>query len=372
MPNLEPIEKNTFRWYSQAPDYTRDDLVWVIDGSALNARWSTLATFCFGIVVTDKNGDLVAWGGGVPPAWVDSASAAEAWALATVTMQALHSPEVLTDCLGLLHTSEAGTAAATKGTRQLARTWAVISSNLDGDISRLMTDKKLCWIPAHQGVAAIGVACKSNGKPITSLEWRANRLVDAIAKNESARGVAPQSSIDLINSATALVKHAAAQMGAATHLANNHVLTSQLKDGRMVRKTVRDAQDPPRKNTAQKPQPGKTAEASEEQPEGEVSDWDSTDERLTYGPDTKRARRGAQKKARTEAEAKALNHVVTETATRPKSETRQEEADSERRQELARDFLKAASSPRSSPDRSRVATNSICGTEAGGKGLLTP
>ena len=38
VPNLEPIEKDTFRWYSQAPDYTRDDLVWVIDGSAMNAR----------------------------------------------------------------------------------------------------------------------------------------------------------------------------------------------------------------------------------------------------------------------------------------------------------------------------------------------
>ena len=85
VPQLERIEKDTFSWYSCPPDCTRSDLVWVIDGSALNTKWSSLATFGFGIVVYSKAGDLVAWGGGVPPVWTDSASTAEAWALATVT-----------------------------------------------------------------------------------------------------------------------------------------------------------------------------------------------------------------------------------------------------------------------------------------------
>ena len=136
------------------------------------------------------NSDLIAWGGRGPPAWVDSASAAEAWALATVKMHAPWSPKILTDCLGLLHAAEAGVAAATRSCKQLARTWAVIANHLDGDISSMVSDKRLRWMPAQQSVGATGVATKSDGKPITSLEWRANGLVDAIAKHEASKGVA--------------------------------------------------------------------------------------------------------------------------------------------------------------------------------------
>ena len=67
VPNLEPLEKDTFRWYSSPPDVSRNDLTWVLDGSALNSKWHTLATFGFGIVVISDSGDLVAWGGGRPP-----------------------------------------------------------------------------------------------------------------------------------------------------------------------------------------------------------------------------------------------------------------------------------------------------------------
>ena len=341
VPNLEPRQQDTFRWYSQAPDCTRCDLNWIIDGSALNTKWSTLATFGFGIVVTADNGDLVAWGGGVPPAWVDSASASEAWALATVSMLAVWPPRILTDCLGLLHTSEAGTAAATKSSRQLARTWAVIANQLDGDISKMTKEKRLRWMPAHQSVAAIGVACKSDGKPITSLEWRANRLVDAVAKNEATRGAAPQATIDLINSATALVKHSAAQMGTATHFANNHVTESTLEDGTTVRKTTRDAQEPPPRAAAGK-QPTKPKAPQPEQPPPDVSDWDTADELNTYGPDTRRARRSAQKKARREAAAKKLNELLAATADTLVKSCAVEETRSERRLEAARGLLEAA------------------------------
>ena len=309
VPKLEPVGKDTFKWYSQPPDTTRRDLVWVIDGSALNSRWSALATYGFGIVVYTTEGDLIAWGCGIPPAWTDSASAAEAWALAVVTSNALHPPMVITDCLGLLHTAEAGTAAATCGKRQLARTWAVIANNLDGDISQLTRERRLCWMPAHQGIGAIGVATKSNGKTITSLEWRANRLVDAVAKNESAKGQAPQTSIDLIVSATALVQHTAAQIGAATHLANNHVTSILLESGAIVNKTVRDVQDPPAKKRTLPAKP-QVVKEKVEPAAAESSDWDSEDERQAYGPNTKRSRKAARKKERCLAEAAVLRDLV--------------------------------------------------------------
>ena len=252
-----------------------------MDGSALNAGWSTLATFGLGIVVYARGGDLVAWGGGVPPAWKDSASAAEAWALAVVTSHAMHPSAIVTDCLGLVHTAENGTAAATSSNRQLARTWATIANHLDGDISSLTRDKRLCWMPAHQSHSAIGIVLKSNGKPISSLEWRANRLVDAVAKNESAKGQAPQATIELLVSATALVQHSAAQTGAATHFANNFTTTVQLESGAIVSKVIRDVQEAPKAPTKKKDKaaaPEANKKEHKQEPE-ESSDWDTNDER---------------------------------------------------------------------------------------------
>ena len=315
VPKLEPLEKDTFRWYSNAPDVTRSDLTWVLDGSALNSKWHTLATYGFGIVVISNVGDLVAWGGGRPPAWVDSASAAEAWALATATSLSPWEPRIITDCVGLLRTAELGEKAATKGSRQLARTWTVIAGHLAHDLNAMVRDKRLRWMPAHQGIGAIGVALKSDGRPITALEWRANRLVDAIAKLEATRGMAPEGTISLLNSAAALVRHTAAQMGTATHLANNHVVEVQLDCGKTVHKTIRDAQEPPKKQIPKKSS-GKVEVQVIAQPPEEISDWESEDERKQYGLDDKRARRAQQKKLRLAKEEGAVNRVVAENAAR--------------------------------------------------------
>ena len=137
VPNLEPLQKDTFRWLSEPPGVTRNDLTWVIDGSAMNARWSTLATFGFAIVVIADNGSLVAWGSGVPPSWIDSAAGAEAWALHTAVLHSPWIPRVLTDCLGLIKTAEQGTPAATGSSRQLARTWNMIAHSLPGLVGGL-------------------------------------------------------------------------------------------------------------------------------------------------------------------------------------------------------------------------------------------
>ena len=321
VPNLEPLEKDTFRWYSDPPDTSRTDLQWVIDGSALNSRWHSLATYGFGIVVFADCGDLVAWGGGRPPAWIDSASASEAWALATVTSLAPWEPKIITDCLGLLHTAEAGVTAATRSSKQLARTWAIIAGHLDRNISEMVTSKRLRWMPAHQGPGAIGVAIKSDGTSITVLEWRANRLVDAIAKAEASRGVAPQGTIDLLISATALVQHTAAQIGAATHAANNHVIVVQLESGKTVNKTVRDVQEAPKKRVAKQVYNKAAAPAVEVQPSA-PSDWDTDDEEKAYGPNTKRARRAQQKKQRKTEDEHALNRVLADATAKLKPSTR--------------------------------------------------
>ena len=57
---------------------------------------------------------------------------------------------------------------------------------MDGSINRLAKDGLLVWMPAHQTSAAIGVQTLSNGDKLSATDWRANRLVDALAKQAAA------------------------------------------------------------------------------------------------------------------------------------------------------------------------------------------
>ena len=41
----------------------------------------------------------------------------------------------------------------------------------------------LRWMPAHTAEGSIGRVTTSDGTMLTALEWRANRLVDALAKS---------------------------------------------------------------------------------------------------------------------------------------------------------------------------------------------
>ena len=68
------------------------------------------------------------------------------------------------------------------------------------------------WMPAHQGAAAIDVKMKSNGHPINRIDWRANRLVDGLAKLSASANATPREQMKLIESAEYLTKHMAAQL----------------------------------------------------------------------------------------------------------------------------------------------------------------
>ena len=122
----------------------------------------------------------------------------------------------------------------------------MIATTLDGDISKLNGDKKLVWMPAHQTVSRIGTARKSDGTLLTAREWRANQLVDGLAKIEAQKGAACSSTVDLLTSATVLARFAAAQLGVATFAANNHIIQVTRDDGTVHGKTLRDAQQPPK------------------------------------------------------------------------------------------------------------------------------
>ena len=185
------------------------------------------------------DGRLLAAGHGVPPDWINDAAGAELWAFYQVTRLCTFMPKVVTDCLGILQGLQAGPDSSTEAKKKLARTWSMIASNLDGcfqDAASLTT-----WMPSHGAEHSIGQVLDSNGKPITGLMWRANRLVDFLAKSAASPHRLPKRTLDKVKTAAKSLQHFAGVLGAATHGANNFRVEVTLPDGTITTHTRRDS-----------------------------------------------------------------------------------------------------------------------------------
>ncbi len=204
----------------------------------------------FGIAVVSETGHLLTYGLGWPPSWCSTAAAAEAWALQVVIKFCPFPPQLRTDCMALLTTVSNGTAKATHHSKPLARVWRLIAEALDVDISSLLEGDKLAWMPAHKSLRAVGEAKLSNGCRLTIVDWRANRLVDKLAKVAANELQHPKSTLELLASAEAAAAHAACLLGAVTWAANNYVEETPNEDGTTTRKVLRDSQDKPRNKRA--------------------------------------------------------------------------------------------------------------------------
>ena len=214
-----------------------------MDGSLQDGAWSDFRATGFGIVVVSETEELVAYGHGCPPQWCRTAAAAEGWALLMALSLNPFPPNMRTDCLGLLQIAEGGIARATAADRPMARLWSQIGIALDGDVSVLMSQGCLVWMPAHlSAAAAVGHASLSNGAKMSMVDWRANRLVDALAKQAAAGRRAPMAIRRLLESGRVAAKHAAKLLGRVTHAANNCELEMKMPDGTRVLKKCRDAQ----------------------------------------------------------------------------------------------------------------------------------
>ena len=132
----------------------------------------------------------------------------------------------------------------------------MINELLDGDLEALVRNCNLVWLPAHQPVSAIGSRELSNGKKMTAKDWRANRLVDVLARKAAETGRAPPSVRSLIASGRSAAKHAAALLGVVTHAANNHRVTVRRPDGTMGVQTMRDAQQPAKRSKGERRRQG--------------------------------------------------------------------------------------------------------------------
>ena len=130
-----------------------------------------------------QNERLVGLARGIPPPFVRSIPAAEAWALAmAVGAVDVASSQFYTDCMAVRTLARGGQRKATSGRQVNARTWATVFNRTDGE--KPMVE----WIPAHRGEAQIGVAKIGDGSLLSRAQWEGNRLVDRHAKIAAAGG----------------------------------------------------------------------------------------------------------------------------------------------------------------------------------------
>jgi hypothetical protein len=178
---------------------------------------------------------------------VHDSSSSSSRALHEVVSQAVFLPCMRTDCHALVATAAAGVSKATSPKRVLAGIWNLIARALDGDISRLANHRVLVWMPAHKGARAIGEAKRSDGQRLSHIDWRANRLVDGLAKQAAEANQAAQMTLSLLESAREATWHAAKLLGRVTFASNNHPVHSLNAEGKAITRLARDSIDAPKR-----------------------------------------------------------------------------------------------------------------------------
>ena len=175
-------------------------------------------------------------------------------------------PDILTDCLALLHAAKAGPAAARKGRNTDARIWMLISE-LTGDSYKELASR-LVWMPAHTRAAEAERRAKSNGKTFTTAEWRANQLADVLAKKGATETEIRNTADKLIKDASNALLQSAARLGTVTQAANCHEIEFTREDGSKGHLTKRDSTSVPQALLAERTAraDAKTAKAAAAKP----------------------------------------------------------------------------------------------------------
>jgi hypothetical protein len=231
---------DTFEWlYGEACSIDLD-ATWYIDGSLFDGT-RYLGIGCavgFGVVVVDRHHNLVAYGRGVPPSWVKDAAGAEAWAFAFIVRLGPAVPRTITDCLNVVSAILGGRCRATAAKSPLARIWASAFDVMD-DIG--VRGDEVTWMPSHGGQGSIGTAATSDGSRLTAVEWRANRLVDLLAKSAARPSRLTAKTRRLIAVAAEAAEFSLAKLGAVTFAANHFRVTSTREDGTELHAIRRDS-----------------------------------------------------------------------------------------------------------------------------------
>jgi len=136
------------------------------------------------------------------------------------------------------------------------------------------------------------------------VDWRANRLVDILAKRGAAEHGAPATAQKMLKSMACLTRHLAAQLGETTFMANNFRQEVVSPNGEVGYKMLRDSTPKPKfvANMSAEPRPA-TKPPKPKPIHPRVSAW------VPCEPPSKRARVAVQKRRR-EAEAEAIHQAA--------------------------------------------------------------
>ena len=207
-----PQEK--FQWVVEPCGLVSDGRVY-LDGSmydAFDERYTVLG-WAFAIVV---GGEVVGSARGVPPPYVRSIPAAEAWALAmAVGSVDVAAARFFTDCKSVRDLARAGMRRATAANQINARIWNLTFARTDGACPSIE------WIPAHLSESHVGVAVIGDGSKLTREQWEMNSLVDDLAKQAAKEVRRPREEVNKYLCAMRRAAVIAAWIGKATFAANN-------------------------------------------------------------------------------------------------------------------------------------------------------
>ena len=232
-------ESKGWQWITQPPDSNADGLRWFVDGSRRYAAEWTLATTGCGVAVLDSNDLLVAYAWATPPAWATTANMAEAWAVLLTIRTAPNTPHIVTDCMAVLNAAQAGAHAAVQGKRIDARIWKEVVELTGGELKTLRS--RLTWMPAHTAAEGVENKRKSDGKPVSVSEWRANQLADQLAKRGAEQSDLRIAADKIIRTASDALCHSAAQLGIVTRAANRFKVETVDSEGKVLVSYLRDS-----------------------------------------------------------------------------------------------------------------------------------
>ena len=218
IPALHKLD-STITWIVPPEDGALLDANWYTDGSLLDGQVAATQAYSragFGILAVDDCDGIVAAGYGTPPDWISTIAGVEAWAIYAALQYSVSAKSVTTDCLSLVASARRASMLARSASCPLARVWAP----LDPTLSDLGVP--LLWSPAHLTLQTAVTRTKSNGGRVTVRDWRANRLVDSLAKKGAGLHRVPKEVRDFAASAYTAACHSLALLGAVTKAANHH------------------------------------------------------------------------------------------------------------------------------------------------------
>ena len=101
-------------------------------------------------------------------------------------------------------------------------------------------------MPAHMSLDACTKVKLADGSSVSPLSWRANRLVDAVAKRASLRDRASLRIVKFLEASNPFVRNKGRILAQATYRANHCSMTVLDADGNHTVRVVRDATAKPR------------------------------------------------------------------------------------------------------------------------------